>query len=163
MKSRIFASLALGLSGAAMGQPPPLLNEQHAPVGNFAALAVGNDRTQMQTFPVNFTGLLTRVDVQAGPGPQTVEDLDLSVWSINADGLPGEELLTASVPASAVPVTGTRPWVTFDLTAARLIVHSATRLGIALDSAAENTPPFQERWEWEIGGVYLKGMTFTIM
>jgi len=163
MKSRIFASLALCLSGAAMGQQPALLNEAHAPVGNFPALAVGNDRTQMQTFPVNFTGQLTRVDVQAGPQPQTVEDLVLSIWSIDAAGLPDQELLTASVRASTVPLTGTRPWVTFDLTAARFIVHSGTRLGIALDSAAKNTPPFQERWEWEIGGFYMKGMTYTIM
>src|SRR5262245_63260370 len=118
MRSHIFAWLALCLSGAAaMAQPPPLLNEEHAPVGNFAAVAVGNDRTQMQTFPVNFTGLLTRVEVQVERGPQTVEDLVLSVWSIDADGLPDEQLLTASVPASAVPLTAERPWVSFNLTA----------------------------------------------
>ena len=67
MKSRIFASLALCLSGVAMGQQPPLLNEQHAPVGNFGGQAVANDRTQMQTFPVNFTGLLTRPGLTASP------------------------------------------------------------------------------------------------
>jgi hypothetical protein len=163
MKSRIFASLALCLSGAAMGQQPPLLNEEYAPLGNFAALAVGNDRTQMQTFPVDFTGLLTRVDVQAGRQPQTVADLVLSVWSIDADGLPDQELFTASVPASGVPLTGTRPWVSFDITAARFIVHSGMRLGIALDSAAENTLPFLERWAWEIGGFYMRGMSYTIV
>jgi hypothetical protein len=163
MKSHIYAWTAFSISVAALARAQPLLNEEHAPLGSFGSLAVGNDRTQMQTFPVDFTGLLTRIDVKVERQPQTVENLVLTVWSTDADELPDRELVTASVPASAVPITSNRVWVSFDVSAADVFVTSGSRLAIALDSPAENTEPFLERWGWEIGGFYSRGKTYTVV
>src|SRR5688572_23979175 len=128
MKSHIYAWTAFSISVAALARAQPLLNEEHAPLGSFGSLAVGNDRTQMQTFPVDFTGLLTRIDVKVERQPQTVENLVLTVWSTDADELPDRELVTASVPASAVPITSNRVWVSFDVSAADVFVTSGSRL-----------------------------------
>ena len=63
---------------------------------------------------------MTRIDFKVERQPQTVENLVLTVWSTDADELPDREQVTASVPASAVPITSNRVWVSFDVSAANV-------------------------------------------
>jgi hypothetical protein len=161
-RTHVLAAIGLSVAGLAHGSPV-FLDQQHAPEGNFGSLAVGNDRTQAQTFSVGITGLLTRIDVGVSRGPETVDDLVLGVWSTDTEGLPDEELATASVPASAVVLTSNRVFVSFELGAAGVFVTAGSRLAITLDSAADNTEPFQERWAWFQGGFYSPGRTFTLV
>ena len=100
---------------AGIVQATPILDQQHIPSGNFAALTVANDRTQIQTFTVGITGVLTRIDVKVSKNSDTVEDLVLSLWSTDVAGLPKDLLATASVPPSVIPVPGPAHLITFDL------------------------------------------------
>jgi hypothetical protein len=143
-------------------QAIPIVDQEHAPPGNFPALAVANDRTQIQTFTVGVTGVLTRIDVQVRRSPQTVEDLVLSLWSTDVEGLPENLLATVSLPASATTQDIPAPFVPFDLGAASVAVSAGDVLAIELDSNAANVPPFfQERYEWEFGGQYGGGTAYT--
>jgi len=141
------------------------VDQQFTPSGNFARLAVANDRTQIQTFTVGITGTLTSIDVRVSEGSQTVEDLVLSLWSTNAAGLPQTQLAAHSVaptdPAFAPP--GSVALVPFDLTAAAVPVTAGEFLAIELNSNASNNPPFDQRYEWEIGGQYDRGAAYTQM
>jgi hypothetical protein len=100
-------------------QAGPIIDQQHTPLGNFPAFAVANDRTQIQTFIVGITGALTAIDVQVSREPLTVENLVLSLWSIDAEGLPKARLATESVAPTdpAFTDTGPRPLIHRDLTA----------------------------------------------
>lgn len=142
-------------------QAVPIVDQQHAPSGNFPSLTVANDRMQIQTFTVGITGVLTRIDVQIEKGSQTVEDLVLSLWSTDAAGLPEDLLAAASVPASAIDPTF--PFVSFDLGAEAVAVSAGELLAIVLSSDASNTPPFAERYEWEIGGQYDRGTAYILL
>jgi hypothetical protein len=144
-------------------QATPILDQQNAPSGNFPALAVANDRTQIQTFTVGVTGVLTRIDVQVSRETQTVEDLVLSLWSTDVTGLPKDLLATVSVPPSAIDLRSpTEPFVTFDLSAEAIAVSAGELLAILLNSNAQNNPPFfEERYLWEIGGQYDRGTAYT--
>jgi hypothetical protein len=147
---------------AGIVQAAPILDQEHAPVGNFGVLAVANDRTQIQTFTVGVTGVLTRVDVQVGGNPQTVEDLILSLWSTDGTGLPKDLLATASAPPSTTHPNFPRPFITFDLSMETVAVAAGDLLAIALNSDAPNNPPFfLERYVWEIGGQYTRGTAYT--
>jgi hypothetical protein len=145
-----------------IAQATPILDQQNAPSGNFAALTVANDRTQIQTFTVGVTGVLTRIDVQVSRETQTVEDLVLSLWSTDVTGLPKDLLATVSVPPSTIDLPFPRPFVTFDLSAEEVDVFEGELLAIALNSNAPNNPPsFLERYLWEIGGQYDRGTAYT--
>ena len=128
---------------AGIAQATPVVDQQFTPSGNFARLAVANDRTQIQTFTVGITGTLTSIDVRVSEGPQTVEDLVLSLWSTNAAGLPQTQLAAASVastdPAFAPPEFAAL--VPFDLTAAMVPVTAGELLAIELNSNAQTTRP----------------------
>jgi hypothetical protein len=151
------------LLSAGISQATPVVDQQFTPSGSFARLAVANDRTQIQTFTVGITGTLTSIDVEVSKGLQTVEDLVLSLWSTNAAGLPRTPLAADSVaptdPAFAPP--GNVALVPFDLTAAAVPVTAGEFLAIELNSNASNNPPFDQRYEWEIGGQYNRGVAFT--
>lgn len=156
-------TIALALLSAGVAQAAPVADQQFTPPGNFPSLAVANDRTQIQTFTVGITGTLTSIDVQVSEGPQTVEDLVLSLWSTNAAGLPQTQLAADSVaatdPAFAPP--GLFALVPFDITAAAVPVTAGELLAIELNSNASNNPPFDQRYLWEIGGQYSRGAAFT--
>jgi PEP-CTERM motif len=151
------------LLSAGIAQATPVVDQQFTPSGNFARLTVANDRTQIQTFTVGITGTLTSIDVRVSEGPQTVEDLALSLWSTTAAGLPQTQLAAASVastdPAFAPPELAAL--VPFDLTAATVPVTAGELLAIELNSNASNNPPFVQRYEWEIGGQYNRGAAYT--
>ncbi len=160
--------LAMQVAGwlllAGMAQASPVVDQQHAPTGSFPALAVANDRTQIQTFTVGITGVLTRIDVQVERGAQTVEDLVLSLWSTDAAGLPKDLLAAVPVPASAVdPGTfSSRLFVSFNLGAQAVAVLEGDLLAIVMTSEAPNNPPaFPERYVWEQGGQYSGGAALT--
>jgi PEP-CTERM motif len=148
---------------AGIAQATPVVDQQFTPSGSVARLAVANDRTQIQTFTVGITGTLTDIDVRVSKGSQTVADLMLSLWSTNAAGLPQTQLAADSVastdPAFAPP--GSVALVPFDLTAAAVPVAAGEFLAIELNSNASNNPPFDQRYEWEIGGEYNRGAAYT--
>jgi hypothetical protein len=157
-----------GLLFAAIVQASPTVDQQHTPSGNFPAFTVARDSTQIQTFTVGITGTLTRIDVQVSRESQTVEDLVLSLWSTDATGLPQARLATASVsptdPAFTIPGPGesARPLIPFDLTAEAVEVTAGELLAIVLSSNAANDPPFfDERYLWEIGEQYDRGMAYS--
>ena len=140
----------------------PTIDQQHTPSGNFPALAVANDRTQIQTFTVGITGAVTAIDVQVSREPLTVENLVLSLWSTDAAGLPLTRLATESVaPDPAFGSTGPRPLIHLDLNAGGVEVTAGELLAIELNSNAANNPPFNERYLWEIGGQYDRGAAYT--
>lgn len=146
---------------AGIVQAAPVVDQQNAPSGNFPALTVANDRTQIQTFTVGVTGMLTRIDVQVEKASQAVEDLVLSVWSTDVTGLPKDLLATVSVPASTIERTSPRPFVSFELNAQAVAVSMGELLAIVLNSDAPNDPPFfSERYVWEIGGEYDRGTAY---
>jgi hypothetical protein len=141
----------------------PIIDQQHIPSGNFPAFAVANDRTQIQTFTVGITGALTAIDVQVSREPLTVENLVLSLWSIDAAGLPKARLATESVAPTdpAFTSTGPRPLIHLALTTGAVEVTVGELLAIELNSDAANNPPFNERYLWEIGGPYDRGTAYT--
>src|SRR4029077_11400400 len=98
-----------------------------------------------------------------GRRDNTVEDLVLSVWTADSLGLPTNKLASASVPAAAVPLlfVAPVPFTTFDLSAAAIPVFVDESLAMVLDSAAPNTFPFNERYDWFFGGQYLRGVAST--
>ena len=148
---------------AGIAQSAPVLDQEHAPIGNFGALAVAADRTQIQTFTVGITGALARIDVQVERQPQTVEDLDLSLWSTNATGLPKDLLATVSVPPSSSGLPPPRPLVTFILNPA-VPVSEGDVLAIVVNSKAPNDlppPAVSVRYLWEYGGQYARGTAYT--
>jgi hypothetical protein len=173
MIPRPSASLALValllLSAVLWLSPVPgnaaILDQQNAPAGNvFESLTVANDRSQIQSFLVGITGTLTRIDVQIGKRENTVENLVLTVWTADSQGLPTNKLASASLPASAVPpllFLQSMSFTTFDLSAAAIPVFVDESLAILLDSATPNNPPFTERYEWLIGGQYPRGVAYT--
>jgi hypothetical protein len=149
---------------AGIAQATPVIDQEFNPPGNFGALAVANDRTQIQTFTVGITGTLTSIEVLVSKQPRTVEDLVLSLWSTNAAGLPQTELaadsLAATDPAFAPPFVDAL--VPFDLVAAAVPVTAGELLAIELNSNASNNPPlFDERYLWKIGGQYDRGAAYT--
>jgi hypothetical protein len=149
---------------AGIAQATPVIDQEFNPPGNFGALAVANDRTQIQTFTVGITGTLASIEVLVSKQPRTVEDLVLSLWSTNAAGLPQTELaadsLAATDPAFAPPFVDAL--VPFDLTAAAVPVTAGELLAIELNSNASNNPPlFDERYLWKIGGQYDRGAAYT--
>jgi hypothetical protein len=139
----------------------PVLDQQHAPIGNFPALTVANDRTQIQTFTVGISGLLARIDVNIWRQPQAVEEVDLSVWSTDPfTGLPKSLLATRSV-LPIFPTGTSQAFITFELETA-ISVSAGVLLSILLDSDAPNIPPnFPERYLWQNGGQYDRGRGFT--
>jgi len=145
---------------AAMAHAAPVLDQEHAPPFNSAGLSVADDRTQIQTFTVGITGLLTRIDVKIARGAQTVEDLVLGVWSATSSGVLLYELVTVSVPPSTVAL-GEAYFVSIELGAGAVMVNAGAQLAITLDSLAGNLPPFEERWVVEIGGQYAGGTAYT--
>jgi hypothetical protein len=148
---------------AGIVQAAPILDQQHTPSGNFPAFAVANDRTQIQTFTVGITGIVTRIDVQVSREPLTVENLVLSLWSTDAAGLPKARLATESVAPTDHAFTSTdpRPLIPLDLTAGAVEVTAGELLAIELNSNAANNPPFNERYLWEIGKQYDRGTAYT--
>lgn len=156
----IWLLLVTGVAQAA--QIEEVLDQQHAPVGDFPTSAVANDRTQIQTFTVGITGTLTRIEVEVSRETDTVDDLVLSLWTTDASGLPDELLATASVPASAVELHHPS-FVSFDLSSAGVSVTAGDLLAITLDSDAPNNPDtlFAERYAWEYGGFYPFGNAYT--
>ena len=144
-------------------QAAPVIDQQHTPSGSFPAFAVANDRTQIQTFTVGITGAVTRIDVQVSSGLLTVENLVLSLWSTDAAGLPQSRLATGFVAPTDPAFTSSdpRPLIPFDLTARAVEVTAGELLAIELNSNATNTPPFNERYLWEIGGQYDRGTAYT--
>jgi hypothetical protein len=148
---------------AGIAQSAPVLDQEHAPIGNFGALAVAADRTQIQTFTVGITGALARIDFQVARQPQTVENLDFSLWSTNATGLPKDLLATVSVPSSALGPPFTFPFVTINLNPA-VPVSEGDVLAIVLNSKAPNDlppPAVSVRYLWEYGGQYARGTAYT--
>ena len=141
----------------------PMIDQQHTPSGNFPAFAVANDRTQIQTFTVGITGAITRIDAQVSRGPLAAENLVLSLWSTDAAGLPQARLATESVAPTDPAFTsmGPRPLIHLDLTAGAVEVRAGELLAMELNSNATNTPPFDERYLWEIGGQYDSGTAYT--
>lgn len=137
----------------------PVLDQQHAPVGNFGALAVASDRTVLQTFTVGIGGALTRIDVQVTRQPLTTHTLDFSLWSTDAAGRPRDLLAKASLAPSAFGAPFTYPFVSFDL-GAGAPVAAGDVLAIALDSQEPNDlppPSPSTRYLWQYGGQYLRG------
>jgi len=154
--------LLLGLSFQRTIWAQEILDQEHAPSGGFPSLAVAIDRSQIQTFTVGSSGILTRIEVQIAKEPQTVEDIVLSLWSTDALGLPAALLATASLPPSAIAgIGGTRKFTSFDLSSAALRVSNGEVYAIVLDSNASNFSPFVERYEWELGGQYERGVAYT--
>ena len=146
---------------AGIVQAAPILDQEHAPSGNFGAVAVANDRTQLQTLTVGVTGVLTRIDVQVGRGTQTVEDLVLSLWSTDVAGLPKDLLATVSVPTSATNLEIPRPLITFDLRAEAVTVSADELFAVVRSSNASNDPPFGERYVREFGEQNDGGTAYT--
>ena len=150
--------LCLLLFGAA-AEAAPVLDQEHAPVGNFGALAVASDRTVFQTFTVGIAGALTRIEVQVARQPLTAENLDFSLWSTDAAGLPKVLLARASVPPSALGAPFSFPFVGFDLGSA-VPVEEGDVLAIALNSNERNDlppPAPSTRYLWQYGGQYVRG------
>jgi hypothetical protein len=144
---------------AAAAQAAPVLDQEHAPVGNFGALAVANDRTVFQTFTVGIAGALTRIDVQVARQTLTTQNLDFSLWSTDAAGLPKTVLATASLPVTAFGEPFSFPFVSFDL-GSGVPVAVGDVLAIALNSQERNDlpPPAPSvRYLWQYGGQYPRG------
>jgi hypothetical protein len=155
---RAFVALCLLLFATA-AEAAPVLDQEHAPVGNFGALAVASDRTVLQTFTVGITGALTRIDVQVARQPLTTANLDFSLWSTDAGGLPKVLLATASVPPAALAAPFLFPFVSFELASA-VPVEEGEVLAIALNSNEPNDlppPAPSTRYLWQYGGEYLRG------
>src|SRR5712691_5694025 len=116
----------------------PIIDQQHAPSGNFPAFAVANDRTQIQTFTAGITAAVTRIDVQVSRELLTVENLALSLWSTDAAGLPQARLATGSVAPTdpAFTSSGPRPLIPLDLTTGAVVVTAGELLAIELNSNA---------------------------
>ena len=146
---------------ATSAQALVILDQHHDPVGNFAALAVANDRSQIQTFTAGVTGFLSQVDVQVGRSNDTFEDLVLSIWSTDLSGLPLSQLSFASVPASASSVVYPLPFVSFNLSSGSLFVSESNLYALVLDSKASNNPPFEQRYLWSWGEEYGRGKAYT--
>lgn len=157
-------ALLCSLLLAAAAHSAPILDQEHAPTGNFGSLAVASDRTQIQTFTVGIAGALTRIDAQVSRLPLTEESVDLSVWSTDGAGLPKDLLATASVPASALDPTAPFPhaFIAFNLSAP-VPVAEGDVLAIELNSKAPNSPPSAElvRYHWDYGGQYVRGTSYT--
>ena len=137
----------------------PVLDQEHAPVGNFGALAVASDRTVLQTFTVGMAGALTRIDVQVTRQPLTTQTLDFSLWSTDAAGRPKDLLAKASLPPAAFGAPFSFPFVAFDL-GSGVPVAAGDVLAIALDSKEPNDlppPSTSTRYLWQYGGQYVRG------
>src|SRR3954465_1275360 len=155
---RAFFLLCLLLFAAAAASAPAL-DQEHAPIGNFGALAVASDRTVIQTFTVGIAGALSRIDVQVARQPLTAANLDLSLWSTDAAGLPKDLLATASVPPAAMGPPFLFPFVSLDL-GSGVPVAEGDVLAIALDSKEPNDlppPSPSTRYLWQYGGQYVRG------
>ena len=139
-----------------------ILDQQHAPPGDYGALAVANDRYQIQTFTVGISGLLDRVELKLAHGPATTDAVDFSLWSTDASGLPAILLASRSIPASQVGLDSPpREFVPFDLQSFALTVTAGQLLALVLTSNAPNVTPFQERYTWELGEQYDGGIAYT--
>jgi hypothetical protein len=141
---------------AGIVQATPILDQQHLPDFNGQSLTVTNDRTQIQTFTVGVTGVLTRIDVRVERSPGTVEDLDLSLWSADVAGLPKDLLATVSVPPSVIPDPGSAHLITVDLSAEAVAVLAGEVFAILLNSNEVN-----ETYGWALSGQYDGGTAYT--
>ena len=147
---------------AAVSASPVLDQEHFDPADTFSALSVANDRTQVQTFTVGVSGLLSRIDVKVGRREHTTEDLQFTLFSTGPSGLPQDAMATVHVPASAADPDLLRKFVSFDVQSFSLDVAAGDLLAIALNTNAPNVPPrYTERYEWEIGGRYGKGAAYS--
>lgn len=142
-----------------------VIDQEHAPDGNFGARAIGvetNDlyREQIQTFTVGVSGQLTSIEVKMGRGYATVDPLELSLWTTDLTGLP-DQLLTSAMINPIDVSAGPRSFVAFDLSTDAVDVFAGSLLAIVLLSDAPNTSPFVKRYNWENGGDYSGGDAYT--
>jgi hypothetical protein len=167
MPARFLLTTVSLLIFATTAHAAPILDQDHSAPGNFPALAVAEDRTQVQTFTVGMSGLLTTIEVEIAVGSQTFEDLLLSVWTTDATGGLLQMLAMSSVPPSAIPppIEGMFGFgfAVFDLSLESILVSPGDALAIALNSNAANTAPFDERYNWVLGGQYDGGRAYTLL
>ncbi len=156
---RVIVVILLAVSPVYAGAPVAVLDQDNS-ADAAGGRAVANDRTQAQTVTAGVTGILSHVNVLIFKGPDTFEDITLSVLSTSG-GDPDAFLTSTSLPSSAVStVTGL---VTFDVSAANLSFNAGDLFAIELTSLAENVSPFQERygWVWHTDNPYAGGQQFT--
>lgn len=162
MKKITFLLLMFSLSFADSVQAWLVLDQAHEPIGGFAAFTVANDRSQIQTFTVGRSGYLSQVDVKVSKSTETHEKIDLSIWSITSQGQLITKLSSSSLAPSVLSIPHYREFIPFNFYANSLWVTEDDLLGIVLNSDATNLPPlFSERYVWEIGGQYNKGIAYT--
>lgn len=120
-------------------------------------LVVANDRTQIQTFTVGITGLLTSIDFNVAKSSNTTASLDAALWTTDSSGLP--ETLIASHTFSASSASLSFSLLGWDTSSLTLAVTTGTLLALTLDSL---TPlALDEWWIWAYEGQYAGGKAYT--
>ena len=152
--------LSVALTTQAAGLNPQL--DQSNVFSVASALAVASGYSEAQTLTCGLAGSLSRVDVAVLRGPNTTADLVLSIWSTAADGSPLAKLASSSLPASAIPNQYPDTLVSFENFSQSVTVSPGELIGIRLDSAAPDLPPYNARYDWyyETPGQYAGGRLF---
>jgi hypothetical protein len=145
MKRLLGSIIVLIAIATQAGDSYAILDQQNV-FTSIYAMSIAQDFAGAQTVTCGMAGILSRVDVKVSKGSATTDDLLMSLWSTASDGSLLSKLSTSSLPASSIPTSSFGTAVSFDTFS--LPVVPGEVIGIRLDTAAPNTPPYDLRYNW---------------